>query len=108
MTDKTSTQLLDEIAALQQRLADAETKRQQAIDAMLKADQRYVDLFENAGDAIILADITTLQILDVNKHAARRLGYDRDELLQLRLDAIEVLPDATEADQESSWESKFS
>src|SRR5260221_5470412 len=108
MTDKTSTQLLDEIAALQQRLADAETRRQQATDAMLKADQRYIDLFENAGDAIILADITSLQILEANKHAARRLGYDREELLQLKLDAIEILPDATLEDSEASWESSFS
>src|SRR5258708_30326669 len=108
MPEKTAPQLLEEIETLQQRIADAEAKRQQATDAMLKANQRYVDLFDNAGDAIILADITSLQILDVNKHAARRLGYDREELLRLTLDAIEVLPDATESDRESSWESSFS
>jgi PAS domain S-box-containing protein len=106
--DKTQEQLLQEIDTLQQRVATLETRYHEARSAFQKADEKYRDLFENAGDSIFIIDAATHRILDANANAARRLGYTPEELLQLTLDQIEVHGDEAVPDEEISWESTFS
>lgn len=63
-----------------------------------EAERRYRVLFDHAGDAIFLHDLSG-SIIDVNRAACQRLGYSRTQLLgmnmlQLETDAYSVnLPD---------------
>jgi PAS domain S-box-containing protein len=106
--DKTQEQLLQEIEMLQQQLATLESRYHEARSAFQRADAKYRDLFENAGDSIFIIDAATHRILDANANAARRLGYSPEELLQLSLDEIEVRGEEPALDEEISWESTFS
>src|SRR3984885_12159824 len=45
-------------------------------------------LFDKTRDLIYIADAASGRLVDVNEAAARRLGYTRDELLQLNAAAI--------------------
>jgi PAS domain S-box-containing protein len=67
----------------------------------------YESLFEYSGESIFLVDPDTLHFLDINDNAARRLGYSREELVQLTLDDVEILY-GDEGSQEAGWESAVS
>ncbi|MDX1829687.1 MAG: PAS domain S-box protein [Lutibacter sp.] len=47
-------------------------------------------LFDVAGDAILLADIETGQILECNKVACKNLGYTKKELLKLKVSDLDT------------------
>ncbi len=51
-------------------------------------EMKYRTLFEHAHDAIFIVDPETQRFMDVNENAAQRLGYTKDELLQLTLSDI--------------------
>ncbi|MFV2057994.1 MAG: PAS domain S-box protein, partial [Thiohalomonadales bacterium] len=58
--------------------------------ATTKAEQeallsKYRSLFEHFGDAILLADVETGAILDVNPAAIERYGYSREEFLSMTI-----------------------
>jgi two-component system NtrC family sensor kinase len=124
---KTKTQLLEENAALRQRVTELESqlrpqaeerrlnaesaqridertlellevnaalhediRQRQRIEEMLRrSEQRYRTLFDSAGDAIFILTLTG-RIEEVNRAACERLGYARDELLQMQLADINV------------------
>ncbi|MBN1361538.1 MAG: PAS domain S-box protein [Sedimentisphaerales bacterium] len=65
-------------------------KRVRTADALQKSEEKYRTLFDHANDGIFIVDPETRCILDANENAARRLGYDKDELLQLTL--VELAP----------------
>jgi len=75
------------------------TQRKQAEIALQESEKKYRLLFESANDAIFIADCNTLQILNANWSAARRLGYSRRELMQLSIREIEcpMEPDLRES-----------
>ncbi|MBN1287589.1 MAG: PAS domain S-box protein [Anaerolineae bacterium] len=107
--EKTSEQLAQELAAARKRIAEletAETQYRQTQAELKEVGERYHNLFEYAGDAIFIIDPNTLQILDVNASAARRFGYNRDELLRLTIEDIEVF-DPADPDQASARESSY-
>jgi PAS domain S-box-containing protein len=106
--DKTKEQLLKDLEVMQRRISELETNVRQARSAFQKADERYRDLFESAADSIYIIALDTNRILDANANAARRLGYSHDELRQLSLGDVQVLPDEDRPDREVSWESTFS
>ena len=108
MHDKTSEQLTEESDLMKQRIAALEAQNQRLQASVQKAEQKYSDLFQSAGDSIFIIDSSNLQILDCNRHAARRLGYLRDELLQLTLNDIEMAGQIETSDREQAWESSFS
>jgi two-component system cell cycle sensor histidine kinase/response regulator CckA len=56
------------------------TERYETEQALKASEERFRTLFENAADAIYIADLTG-RILEVNQTACRTLGYTRDELL---------------------------
>jgi PAS domain S-box-containing protein len=58
------------------------TERKQAQEALQVARDHYQTLFDNAGDAIFIHD-TEGCFLEVNQVACQRLGYTREELLQM-------------------------
>jgi PAS domain S-box-containing protein len=72
-----------------------------------QAKEQYRRLFEDTGDSIFIIDPKTLQILDVNGNAARRLKYSREELLKLKLNDIEARL-VEDTPTTPMWESMFS
>jgi two-component system sensor histidine kinase VicK len=95
--------LNQEIGILRQRIAELEAGNKLATSAT------YADfLFDNSGETILIIDPYTMKILDANPNAARRLGYQRDELCQLGLDKIELPRLLTTEDAETSWMSSTS
>src|SRR5262245_40335690 len=98
--DKPKQKLLKDHEAMQRRISELETNVRQARTAFQKADERYRDLFESAADSIYIIAPETDRILDANANAARRLGYSHDELRQLRLGDVQVLPDENRPDRE--------
>ena len=64
------------------------TERKQAESALRESEKNYRNLFEWASDSIFITDSSTVHLLDVNEHAARRLGYTRKQLLHLPAEVI--------------------
>lgn len=66
------------------------SEQQQVQITLQESEHKYQDLFNSANDAILIVDIATGRFLNVNKIAARWLGYTREEMLRLGFDAIDV------------------
>jgi PAS domain S-box-containing protein len=98
----------NELDLLRQRVAQLEAEVHRSQDLLRKAEQKYDDLFENAGDSIFVIDARSYRILDANRNAARRLGYTHDELLRLTLDDLEVIDSETGETERIFWESTTS
>lgn len=64
------------------------TERKQAEVSLRESEKNYRNLFEWANDSIFITDSSTDILLDVNEHAARRLGYTRKQLLHLPAEVI--------------------
>jgi PAS domain S-box-containing protein len=74
------------------------TAEQAAREAAEAAEARYRGLFEGVADAILVADADR-RYLDANAAATALLGYQRDDLLGLRVeDVVAVGPAWTEAE----------
>ena len=69
------------------RLAQKEILRLET--QLANSKQMYEDIFEGAGDSILIIDFDTDKIVDCNTNAARRLGYTKSELLKMEHDDIE-------------------
>lgn len=87
--------------------ANAEIRRLRAELAGWK--RTYAALFENGGDSIFVIDAAQYHIVEANQHAARRLGYQPNELVGIAISEIEVIPSEQDAPAFNlSWESEFS
>jgi PAS domain S-box-containing protein len=71
-------------------------KRKRAEEALRESEQKYRSLFEHATDSIFIIDPDTGRFLDCNKNAAARLGYTKEELLNLKV--FEINPPDAPAD----------
>ncbi len=58
------------------------TEQKRAEEELKKAEKKFRDLFDNASDAIAIHDVDG-HFLEVNKTLCERLGYTREELLQM-------------------------
>ena len=72
------------------------TDKRVAENALRKSEKRFRNLFDQAGDSIIIAD-DMLRIHDANKRACEALGLDRDALLRLKLGDVAPRLDAVPA-----------
>ena len=59
------------------------TARREAEQALKKSEQRFRNLFNQAGDSIMIVD-GELGIVSVNDQACARFGYTREQFLRLR------------------------
>lgn len=109
MTDTflTRSQLLNALDTAKQQISKLEAELTSSLQAQatLQEDvQRYQGLFEHSGDSILLVEMLTERIVEANTNAARRLGYEMSELLQLTLDNIET---DINAGAKCTWQSTY-
>jgi diguanylate cyclase (GGDEF)-like protein/PAS domain S-box-containing protein len=64
------------------------TEKRLAAEAVRKSEQRFRNLFQQAGDSILIAD-RELRIVAVNGRACARFGYTEEEMLGLSVRAID-------------------
>ena len=64
------------------------TERKQIETEFKTAEANYQNLFESTDDSILILDALTQSLLNANTNASKRLGYTRQELFQLGIDAI--------------------
>lgn len=64
------------------------TQRKEVSARLEESEEKYRTLFDLANDAIYLSDTKTHRFVDFNDMAADRLGYTREELLNLTIEDI--------------------
>ncbi|MCP4361959.1 MAG: PAS domain S-box protein, partial [Chloroflexi bacterium] len=82
------TKLKEQNARLRQEI----TERKLAEEELLESERRYRTLFNSTGDAIFVHDLHG-RFLDVNQVACERLGYSREELLQMHVKDMSIPKD---------------
>jgi PAS domain S-box-containing protein len=60
----------------------------QAIKAKKESEEKYKALFENASEAIFVADTKTRKLIDCNKEAEKLVGYSRKKILSMKADQL--------------------
>jgi PAS domain S-box-containing protein len=63
-------------------------KKEKELKVREKMEQKYRVLFENATEAIFIADSQTRQLVDCNLAAEKLLGYSRAELLAMKANEL--------------------
>ncbi len=76
------------------------TRQKLAEDAVRQSEERYRGLMEQAFDAMFIHDFDG-RIIDANQQACESLGYDREELLGLRV--WDFVEDASRASMQGLW-----
>ncbi len=76
------THRIHEYRAMRDQALEEASERRRAEAALQASEIRYRTLFESAGDAIFIHDLDG-HLLEVNQVACERLGYRREELLQM-------------------------
>jgi PAS domain S-box-containing protein len=71
------------------------TEAKRAEDALRSSEARYRLLFDTESDALVLVDVQTLRLVDVNQAAAALYGRSRAELLQLTAPDLSAEPEET-------------
>jgi len=77
-----------EVAQTQTRLRNDLAERKRASEALRVSEESYRAIFDSAEDAILVRDVDTGAIVDVNPAACRAFGYTRDEFRELDLGAL--------------------
>ncbi|HEY6906092.1 MAG TPA: PAS domain S-box protein, partial [Ignavibacteriaceae bacterium] len=57
------------------------TQKKKADEALIESEKKYRTIIEAANDAIIIADIKSGKIIDINRQAEKLTGHSRKELL---------------------------
>jgi PAS domain S-box-containing protein len=77
-----------EVAQTQTRLRNDIAERKRASEALRVSEESYRAIFDSAEDAILVRDVDTGAIVDVNPAACRAFGYTRDEFRGLDMGAL--------------------
>jgi diguanylate cyclase (GGDEF)-like protein/PAS domain S-box-containing protein len=73
-----------EVAGLIGAVVDiTDRKRQEA--KLRQSEERFRTIFDTVSDAILVNDIETMKIVDVNRRAVDTFGYSREELLAMNV-----------------------
>ncbi len=76
------------MSALQQRLVSAQVQMEKEYSRLRMAETRYQALFQLSSEAVIVADATTLKIMEANPTASRLLKHDAGQLVGRALKEI--------------------
>jgi PAS domain S-box-containing protein len=71
------------------------TEAKRAEDALRVSEARYRLVFDTESDALVLVDVETLRLVDVNRAAVTLYGRSRAELLQMSALDLSAEPDET-------------
>jgi two-component system, cell cycle sensor histidine kinase and response regulator CckA len=71
------------------------SKRRRAEKRSKESEERYRKLFQSASDAVFLADVESMNILDVNEAAVKLYGYTYDEIVKLKVPELSAEPSET-------------
>lgn len=68
--------------------------RRKAVEQALKeSEEKFRKILSAESDAILIINATTKRLLEVNESAVRMFGFDRDEILRLKLTDISTEPE---------------
>lgn len=79
----TTEPIYEELKERIKELEHAEYRRKQVEAKLKRSEEKWRSLFDFATDSIVIIDPFTGRFLDCNLNAHKRLGYSKDELLQL-------------------------
>ncbi len=99
LLEERSAELATTNARLQREISEREqsVQRLQTTETALHhSERRYRLIFENDPSAILLSDLTTGQLVDVNEGALKLFGFDRATLLEKNLSELTTLDQTTE------------
>ncbi|UCF04668.1 MAG: PAS domain S-box protein [bacterium] len=85
MSTKKTREFHGELEALRKRISELEqleTRHKLADNTVKESEEKFRALFDSASDAIFIHDLDG-RFVEVNKAATERLGYSRDELLEM-------------------------
>ncbi|HOX37977.1 MAG TPA: PAS domain S-box protein [Candidatus Brocadiia bacterium] len=87
------------------RSIDAERMRAEAEAAVRESEHRFRQIFDYAGDAIVIHDVRG-DILEANQHASEILGYSREQLLEMAVQDVIVTEQVGEVERRmrEAWE----
>ena len=66
------------------------TARNRAEENLRSSEERYRALFEQAGDSILLIDLTDGSLIEFNDKAHENLGYTRQEFEKLKISDLDI------------------
>ena len=69
------------------------SKFNEIMDSLVEPDKKYKYLFDNNPCPMFVWDVKTLQIIDCNKEALLKYGYDREEFLCLTIGDLQFVDD---------------
>jgi len=61
------------------------TERKRAEEELLESEKRYLALYEQSPNGVLLMDVETGKVIEANEKAGSQLGYTREEFLSLRI-----------------------
>jgi PAS domain S-box-containing protein len=85
----------DQMNATNEQLRLEIKERQRVEKTLRESEYQYRELFEAAGDALLLIANDTGQVLDANNMATALYGYERDELLARKSVDLSAEPEET-------------
>lgn len=75
----------DEISQLTDSFIKMTHRLKQSTESLTESRIKYRSLFKSGPNPIFVVDKNTFQILDANPNATELFGYDRDELIRMKL-----------------------
>jgi PAS domain S-box-containing protein len=84
-----------QLGASNQQLKASNQQLQSIVDKLRESEERYRILFRSASDAILIIDVKSLRILDVNEAAIQLYGYSYEELIKMKVIELSNEPDKT-------------
>lgn len=69
------------------------TAKDSSLQELLESEFRYASLFKNNSEVILLIDPSNGDIVDANPAACAFYGYNKDELLKMKIKEINTLPE---------------
>ncbi len=81
-------ELEDKVRARTHELATEIRERQRFEDALRESSQKYEQLFSTVSDPILVYELESRRIVDVNEAAKQVYGYSRQDFLDMSLDSL--------------------
>ncbi|HEY6625361.1 MAG TPA: PAS domain S-box protein [Ignavibacteriaceae bacterium] len=80
---------LNELGKQSREISQIEKSEKLVVEKLKRSEEKYLDLFENANDAICILD-SDLKFKEVNKKTLKMFGYTKEELLNMN--AFDIIP----------------